>query len=1832
MPQDIRNELGQPPSPTPPPAFDPNSAKDAEKLVDTVKDVLDKQEKLQKQNDKIFKKGKDQQKQTEKFIKTLDKEVDSIKEKNKALDALNKAAEENIDLQKKMNKEAAAHSDTGPDFTSLIKSTSIVKSIGAALKKGVTEEVEEATRNLKGNAGSWAAVGVAAIYATKQVSEYVERVKTGAINFAKFRKEQGKIARSTLVAPGGVKQLQEVQESLKQSDTQFQEFLDIAKEAPFSNAAEKLGEAALKLKEAFGGDQNKRLREYVDLLKEIPTIDTDLTITATTDDTAAAYFDLAEKGKVSTVIDLQTAGLTGGEGGGPPTDDQAKKDTDLLTTSQNTEAILEDIEKTLANFLPNSLIALTGIGTAVLGLGAGVFEAFVIAKATKEIATFAGHPHDHPSEPKIEKNTRETIGAINKLSGKNLVAGARPSGPNLVASGAGALKGGLKGGLKTIAAGAATDALAGPLVEAFKDAVGAGGGGFKSDAIDTGIAELESKLVGNFGKLGQITETGFKGLKNVFSSPLDVVTKGVKAGKGALGAADKGLVSLVGKGAGLVKGLGLSVVAAAAEYASEKLFDYGKAQVDGAKDLRESLGDSATAAQKASISNDILVGSTEKAVGSLGKFGASIAGFAILGSSFGPIGTAVGAVGAALYGLPDFLTSFGSSLEDVDKELKPGLLKTAAEFLIVGPVLSSFGVTLGDVGKGMKTLGSGVQDTYDSIKSLATGIDVNVFRDQRKAQEEAIIATKALSVAEKKYRDEAVKIQKAQQKSALGLQLHFQQIDNAAKTGAVRLFEFNTQLANLKLSVFETVGGNLEDFNAAITSSTENLVKGFDKLIATLQITAKEIIEDSSLSANDRKEALDKLNEKELEATKKFSEGILHTVDQIGKTPAIIKNQLISGLAKKQTDFEQKRGGGDVDTVLKRLREEEVRSIESVNDAESNYATTVEANRKALDKSQEQRDKGAADAIETILTKSGANATGGIAGSDAAEPLKNAGEIIQSGLDRSGKLTETATKQLTNQMAELNKSIDEETKAFESKSTGGSKSTREQILTKKIQEATTEKVAKEKEKETAGKSGDKNARDVAGQAAKDKQEEINALQDQLAEAEKVQFEKLSTQKDFLDKLNDTDKKVLDDILGGNTTVEKLLNEKGKSAKQAAKDKTVAAHILKARKELASGELEERKAFEARVKPLQDTVSLIGSATKSTDQSVIATQSEVAALEKVLEARDKAYDNEIALLDAAEKQVTVGKDFQKAQAKREAAEKELAGAAAGGDFGSALGKFAEVAKESGKATEIQVDGLNKILASIPEQVGKITANIADNDTKLKEIAKRRDALVKGGAGENDEAVLNLDEQRNKILNNTTDQEGRLLELTKREAKARGEKVDVETAFVKSLVQGIAEIEQAGKARLNIESEINDSQLDFANTIGSSAGQIFKLQQQGLAIESAKLAVSKKALETLGSDLQDALNEPQKDQVKISQLSLAYEQKRADVIKEGYELQKKAFGAQRDAFEKLLGSAFGAIRQSVGTRKGVGTNAAIFGQNRVENKVSGLVTKGGSTSIENRQAGLAEAAGGGVGTAPTRSPVEALAAGSKLTAGTPATLGGVGAVKNAASPYSGLGVNTGTSTAGGTKEKDQTKLQQSTVDYSKQSVDIQSKLLAKQDDIIAAITSQYTVATKDFLVAKKDFTIQKKSEQQQAEILKNAEDTAKSNDISDIRQTGFLDRLPKPVEAKKDTKAIVDSATDSSSYIVDQFKNLLTGQFDKFDKVPGYSDDFKQVLQTAIQPATNITAVGGANANANAQTVNINIKTTVDVLFNDDMFTAKVRQIVTKDPDVRNALAKVFVSGS
>ena len=219
------------------------------------------------------------------------------------------------------------------------------KSIGDVYKKMFASGAVEAGEfggGLGKNATGMLAVGVAGAFLAKKIGEVAENFASAAIGLAKYRTETSALERTLIgMNKGG---LEAMRKELYLTKEQAAVFFDVVKKGvnELGMSQAEIMRVSKALKETFGGDQTERLKNYVDLLESIPTLDTDLKITASPDDQAKALFGLMETGKVNVALDLQEAGLLGGS-------QKKQPGADMANTAQRAAAATEGIQDFLLN-------------------------------------------------------------------------------------------------------------------------------------------------------------------------------------------------------------------------------------------------------------------------------------------------------------------------------------------------------------------------------------------------------------------------------------------------------------------------------------------------------------------------------------------------------------------------------------------------------------------------------------------------------------------------------------------------------------------------------------------------------------------------------------------------------------------------------------------------------------------------------------------------------------------------------------------------------------------------------------------------------------------------------------------------------------------------------------------------------------------------------------------------------------------------------------------------------------------------------------------------------------------------------------------------------------------------------------------------------------------------------------------------------------------------------------------------------------------------------------------------------------------------------------------
>ncbi|MHC4213156.1 MAG: coiled-coil domain-containing protein, partial [Planctomycetota bacterium] len=309
--------------------------------------------------------------------------------------AINELADSNEEFAAKLRIAQALAKETAKSAKTygeeVAKASKLQENLNDKLNEGASEAEKFAGGIGVGN-GPVIAAGVAVAYLATKVAELIAEYKDAAIGLADFNIQLANLE-ARAQGLGFTGSFAELRDELNLTREQSLAFFEVLEDGVQSGviSVDELRDSALKLQAAFGGDQTERLKEYVELLKDIPTLDTDLSLTASLDDQAASVFELAKQGKISTVIDLQTAGLAGGI----QVDALSPEDAELLNAAQKTDKSIEDIQDTLLSFFPSwgpmfsagvggiAKVA-AGIGSVVAGIG------FLNALTGKQIAAQVG--------------------------------------------------------------------------------------------------------------------------------------------------------------------------------------------------------------------------------------------------------------------------------------------------------------------------------------------------------------------------------------------------------------------------------------------------------------------------------------------------------------------------------------------------------------------------------------------------------------------------------------------------------------------------------------------------------------------------------------------------------------------------------------------------------------------------------------------------------------------------------------------------------------------------------------------------------------------------------------------------------------------------------------------------------------------------------------------------------------------------------------------------------------------------------------------------------------------------------------------------------------------------------------------------------------------------------------------------------------------------------------------------------------------------------------------------------------------------------------------------
>jgi len=221
------------------------------------------------------------------------------------------------------------------------------KSFGDLFKKSFASggvEMNKFMDGLGGNAVGMTAAGVAGAYLATKLGDVAKEFASAAISLAKYKTETAAV--ESVIRSMSQGELENMRKQLSLTRDQAETFFDVVRRGvnELGMSQSEIMAVSKALQDTFGGDQTERLKRYVDLLQTIPTIKTDLSITASMDDQTAAVFGLIQTEQLDVALDLKEAGLFGGQ-------QEKKPGADMANASQKTAAATEGIHDFLMNTL-----------------------------------------------------------------------------------------------------------------------------------------------------------------------------------------------------------------------------------------------------------------------------------------------------------------------------------------------------------------------------------------------------------------------------------------------------------------------------------------------------------------------------------------------------------------------------------------------------------------------------------------------------------------------------------------------------------------------------------------------------------------------------------------------------------------------------------------------------------------------------------------------------------------------------------------------------------------------------------------------------------------------------------------------------------------------------------------------------------------------------------------------------------------------------------------------------------------------------------------------------------------------------------------------------------------------------------------------------------------------------------------------------------------------------------------------------------------------------------------------------------------------------------------
>lgn len=1518
--------------------------KDLNKVKEESRTEYEKLKKLEKENIDKVKKGTMLETKRLEVQKKIDAKYKTLRvnyqKTTKELKNQNKEYEKTSSNYKQQKTALQQMIDVEGVYIKMLNSKNVAfRKVGALLSKG-KEDVEEYTKAIEKSGGKSIVFGAAAYYMAEKISELGERVEETAKAFATFDVRMASIAGATLIAPGGVKQLEEIRSELHLTTADFQEFTDIAINGVNSGAISMEGMVGSleKLHETFGRNQFEKLKEMTELLKSIPTLETDLNINANLDDQAASWFALAKKGKVTEAIELQNAGLLGGE---EKKLEGVDKQIEMLKGIHHAEKLLEDIKKTVASaysFFGAIGPEISMISSTLLSIGTGVGGLLTFAGGMRAIF---GKLMDKKEESAIKLaiddqktadrdnakflaqrfavDTNRVVRAIltkTDIGGSNLAIDGDRKGKTKGgrAGKASSIGGFLKGGIGKLSAGGMIAGLiAQPMLSMAEDH-------FKQSGNTTG--EKISQGAGIATGIGGSAATG-AWMGGMAGSVIPVVGNAVGAAAGGIIGGMYGVYSewseivdlsssLFEKDNNAIKG-----ILSAREKEKLSILAAQEARQQSALEMQKYLNmvENAANTEKASLVNEQLetlgkeFENLENVGGSVKNFDEIIQNSTIaIGEKFNLLSQGFESVRKKIYedsklqsvDRKNMLMMLHKKELDAVKEFSERLLNLVGEFdkipeIIINKLQNTIAKTKIDLG---------VQTSGISRDTMFSELD-KVIENQ----------IENLGIVFDQYGKD---------------------IKTTHSTSKQMLDKNDETKSSIKAGI-EDIGGWIGDELRSVFSFDEN---------------------DMKVDENAKSKLKEKLNQR-MDLNNKDIEQLGELPKLLGEEDALRKEM---GKTFKQTDV-RKEVDGEKDEekkkelikqhedVLKEPLRKEVDIQQDIAQKQKEIAQYMQDNYKSYD----YENKATIDILGIAKQQAQVNREYKTAIDKGSIELEKANQILNDSTKLINGGVETQ-KQINKSTTALFDNVKEFITTIEELSSLVGKSVESQNASADVEllSAQTDSYI------AAGRISQLNSAILKKNVAsiKENSTDLNEIYKRLEETEKA----TSNKADFIKKTRDNFIKMTDelnkDFTDGNVfsksnltkemgsdeagealhssfieliknslDISELANKKDNTQDATEKEK-IKEEILKREKSNAENEKkinglilksnmgpEHKQYLKSKIQEVKQN--------QNAEVAFKATVDKI-GLEKYQLSKASAdiANQMLKLVDIiAEMPSKIDEAFN---IKTFSSVREAATAMA--ELSAESWNFTKTAEESGIALDNQkkkyksaMDKLNEL--SNPEEMKNATNELIKQYEQMVENAKtpedKATAQSQLDSIKDNASEYIISRQKLEVAKQEKELKDQIVSAAERERKAKEEQVDMQIGLVTDTIS-------------------------YMEEMGASVGDIMDMRKQAIGMKAQKVGIIQEQFDKYAKEFEEAKmggNVTQQDALRVKM-----EQTRTELVKEQMSLQKEALGAQRDAYEKMLGLAFGEIRQARGARKGMMSDASIHGKGFVKQAGTDMIIAG------------------------------------------------------------------------------------------------------------------------------------------------------------------------------------------------------------------------------------------------------------------------------------------------